>query len=214
MPWSSGTFSRFYGATGWTDDKNASIKILSSRHDTHDQDLADGINACITRDNQAKPTANFLPATDNTLGLGSLAFRWTSINGITWASGVAKYADTTANFTGTLQYGGNEVGFRGLPGRTFATSSNTAASDNGSVVIFTGAGGQTFTGDTDLVSAGVCQIWNIGSASLTVAVSGTLSWLNGGGSIPTGSRTLAIGGVVTIYHNGSGNYFVYGTGLS
>jgi hypothetical protein len=84
MPWSgSGTFSRIYGASGWTDDKNAGTKILSSRHDTHDQDIADGINACLTRDNQAKPTSSLLPATDNTINLGSASFRWALINGQT-----------------------------------------------------------------------------------------------------------------------------------
>jgi hypothetical protein len=66
----------FYGASGWTDDKNNAVKILASRHDTHDQDLADGINSCLTRDNQAKPTSSFLPAVDNTLSLGSASFRW------------------------------------------------------------------------------------------------------------------------------------------
>src|SRR3954469_22274166 len=81
MAWASGTFSRIYGATGWTDDKNNAVKILASRHDTHDQDLADGINSCLTRDNQAKPTSNFLPATDNTLSLGSASFRWLTLNG-------------------------------------------------------------------------------------------------------------------------------------
>jgi hypothetical protein len=81
MAWAAGTFSRIYGATGWTDDKNNAVKILASRHDTHDQDLADGINSCLTRDNQAKPTSNFLPATDNTLSLGSASFRWLTLNG-------------------------------------------------------------------------------------------------------------------------------------
>ena len=76
MPWGSGSFNRYYGATGWTDDKNATTFILASRHDTHDQDLADGINACLTRDNQAKPTASFLPNADNSYDLGSGSFSW------------------------------------------------------------------------------------------------------------------------------------------
>lgn len=77
MAWSgSGAFSRVFGAAGWTADKNNGIKILSSRHDTNDQDLADGINACLTRNNESKPTSDFLPATDNILSLGSASFRW------------------------------------------------------------------------------------------------------------------------------------------
>jgi hypothetical protein len=86
MAWAAGTFSRIYGATGWTDDKNNAVKILASRHDTHDQDLADGINSCLTRDNQAKPTSSFLPATDNTINLGSALFRWAAINGVTFSN--------------------------------------------------------------------------------------------------------------------------------
>ena len=77
MAWSgSGTFTRTFGASGWTNDKNNGVKILASRHDTNDQDLADGINACLTRNNESKPTADFLPSTDNTLSLGSASFRW------------------------------------------------------------------------------------------------------------------------------------------
>lgn len=77
MAWSgSGTFSRVFGASGWTNDKNNGVKILASRHDTNDQDLADGINACLTRNNESKPTSDFLPAADNTFSLGSASFRW------------------------------------------------------------------------------------------------------------------------------------------
>lgn len=76
MPWGGGAFNRFYGATGWTDDKLASTFIVSSRHDTHDQDLADGINACITRDNQAKPTADFAANATNSFNLGTSSVSW------------------------------------------------------------------------------------------------------------------------------------------
>lgn len=76
MPWTSGVYARKYGPSGWQNDKAALIKIKADRHDLHDQDLADGINACLTRDNTAQPTASFLPSADGTLDLGSAAFRW------------------------------------------------------------------------------------------------------------------------------------------
>ena len=80
MPWSgSGSFARTFGATGWTDDKNSSVFILSSRHDTHDQDLADGINLCITKDGQSKPAADIKPNLDASYSLGSNALRWKNI---------------------------------------------------------------------------------------------------------------------------------------
>lgn len=81
MGWDgSGNFNRTNGtnsgAETWQDDAAASTKILADRHDTHDQDLADAIGACITKDNQSKPTANFLPNADSTYTLGSNAVRW------------------------------------------------------------------------------------------------------------------------------------------
>lgn len=82
MGWASGAFTRIYGSTGWTDDKNAGTKIVSTRHDTHDQDIGDGINACLTRDGQSKPAADFLPSTDNTYNLGNGSFRWATLNAI------------------------------------------------------------------------------------------------------------------------------------
>lgn len=51
MAWTSGTFTRtngvYTGASVWTNDLQASIKIVAARHDVHDKDLADGINACL-----------------------------------------------------------------------------------------------------------------------------------------------------------------------
>jgi hypothetical protein len=64
MAWNgSGAFSRtngtHTGSTVWTQDKDAGTKIVSNRHDTHDQDLADGINACIAKNGENAMTAAF-----------------------------------------------------------------------------------------------------------------------------------------------------------
>ena len=45
------------GTTTWAQDKAASTNILSTRHDTHDQDIADGVNACLKRDGGNTATA-------------------------------------------------------------------------------------------------------------------------------------------------------------
>ena len=62
MPWSGPTFTRtngfFTGATVWQSDYNAAVKIVYSRHDTHDQDLAQGINACLNKNGLNSPTTN------------------------------------------------------------------------------------------------------------------------------------------------------------
>ena len=50
MPWSAGTFTRVDGSNTFVNDRDAAIKINAPDHDTHDQDLADGINACLKKD--------------------------------------------------------------------------------------------------------------------------------------------------------------------
>lgn len=58
MPWAAGTFSRENGNTGWQDDEAANIGIESGLHDTHDSDIATGINTCLTKDGQNAATAD------------------------------------------------------------------------------------------------------------------------------------------------------------
>lgn len=87
MPWSGGAFTRAGGSTHWVDDKNASINIVSSRHDTNDEDIASGINNCVTKDGQSKMTADFTPNADLGAKLGTASFRWSQLNGfITYSS--------------------------------------------------------------------------------------------------------------------------------
>lgn len=97
MAWSGGAFTRIGGSTHWVDDKNAAINIVASRHDTNDEDLASGINFCLNKDGTSKPTADFLPNTDNTQALGSASFRWATING-----GGAPADTASGTFTATL----------------------------------------------------------------------------------------------------------------
>tara|TARA_R100000808_G_scaffold24123_1_gene54801 strand:+ start:5949 stop:7202 length:1254 start_codon:yes stop_codon:yes gene_type:complete len=64
MAWNgSGAFSRTNGvntgSTTWTQDRDAGTKITSARHDTHDQDLSDGINACIAKNGENYMTGAF-----------------------------------------------------------------------------------------------------------------------------------------------------------
>jgi len=54
MSWSGGTYTRsdgvFTGSGIWASNRDAGTKIVASRHDTHDQDLATGINSCLNKD--------------------------------------------------------------------------------------------------------------------------------------------------------------------
>lgn len=61
MAWNgSGTFSRTNGVntgtTVWQDDAAAATKIRADYHDTHDQDIATGINACLAKNGENNMT--------------------------------------------------------------------------------------------------------------------------------------------------------------
>jgi hypothetical protein len=76
MSWNgSGVFTRTdgtrTGSTTWTKAKNASVKILSVDHDTHDQDLADGIQACLAKNGENSMTANLNMGTNKFSNYGN-----------------------------------------------------------------------------------------------------------------------------------------------
>ncbi len=83
IPWASGVYTRsngtFTGATVWQQDAAVPVNIIASRHDTHDQDIATGLNNCVTIDGLNKPAATITPVADATYALGSTALRWTNL---------------------------------------------------------------------------------------------------------------------------------------
>lgn len=63
MPWNgSGQFNRtngvFTGAAVWDDSRVAGRTVRSDDHDTHDEDIATGMENTVTRDGQNQPTTN------------------------------------------------------------------------------------------------------------------------------------------------------------
>ena len=62
MPWSGGSFTRTNGvntgATLWAQDRDDGTKILATRHDTNDQDMADGINSTLEKSGSNAATGN------------------------------------------------------------------------------------------------------------------------------------------------------------
>lgn len=129
--------------------------------------------------------------------------------------------------TGIYRYGADDVGFsnggtgyqigyRGIPGRSFSGDSSTTAQDNGTIAYYTSTG-HTFTVDSDFGVAGnAMTILNIGTGNLAIAetLSGTMTWLDGSGTLKTGSRTLAVGGACTIWMVSTTAAVIYGLGLS
>lgn len=81
MGWQGdGTFVRSNGTNSgtetWQDDAAAATAIRADRHDTHDQDLSDGIAACLTKNMETKPTADFVPNATGTYDLGTSSLKW------------------------------------------------------------------------------------------------------------------------------------------
>ena len=104
MGWSGGTFTRsngtFSGATVWAQDRDAGTLITASNHDTHDEDLADGINACLTKDGTNSPSAHL---------------QWIKSNYWGGTSGGSANAQTvTLSPAPTTYYAGMEIKF--IPG--------------------------------------------------------------------------------------------------
>lgn len=124
----------------------------------------------------------------------------------------------TINFpNGTLQYGGVEVGYKGFPQNSENTNFNITNTYAGVITYYTSTGHTgTIQASFTALTGGTTTIANHGTGNLTIATaSGTLQWLNGTGAVSTGSRTLAVGGVCTItVRNGTGNPYIWGTGLS
>lgn len=88
MAWSGGTFIRtngvYTGSQVWQNDLSANIKIVASRHDTHDLDLANGINACLHKGGQNSATAN--------ISMGG--FKFTNVADGSAATDTASYGQT------------------------------------------------------------------------------------------------------------------------
>lgn len=102
MGWNgSGQFTRDNGTnTGsdvWTKDKNASTKILASLHDVHDENIATGLENCVTRDGQNTPSNDLPMATFKHTGVGN-------------AATTNQYASASQVLYSTLLYGGTSSG--------------------------------------------------------------------------------------------------------
>ena len=75
MPWTGSVYVRqnpdYSGSTVWQQDQQAGIKVIDSRHDVHDQDIADGISSCLNINgaNALAATLDFNTHTTSNLAL-------------------------------------------------------------------------------------------------------------------------------------------------
>jgi hypothetical protein len=143
MPWAGGVFTRtngtYTGSAVWQSDAAALVKIRADRHDTHDQDIGQGVNNCLTKDGQNTPTQNISWGSFKITNLGAgtattdaAAFGQT-ITAAGWNSG-------TQVITLTRATGGNiTVTLTGLQASLGYTPANKA--------------GDTFTGGVNVTYA-------------------------------------------------------------
>jgi hypothetical protein len=116
MAWDgSGNFSRVHN---WQNDDAANIDILATRMDAEDDNTATGIGACLTKNNESKPTATFNPNATRSYDLGGSSARWriaylgTSINVQSATAAVATtlaFTDATTARTVTFPDAGGTV---------------------------------------------------------------------------------------------------------
>lgn len=106
MPWSGATFNRTDGTrtgpTVWQQNRTAGVKIVADGHDTHDQDIADGITDCLRKGGENSPTANLPMATFRHTGVGNATAR------DQYAS-AAQVQDGTLTYTTTIGGTGDVV---------------------------------------------------------------------------------------------------------
>jgi hypothetical protein len=106
MPWQiDGTFLREntdYTADPdgrlWGQDLSASIKIIASRHDFHDQDLGNGIADCVNLDGYNSMRANLKMGDNKITGVGD-AFALNDVPGYGQCAGTFTWVEGTSTLT-------------------------------------------------------------------------------------------------------------------
>jgi len=188
MPWTAGVFARLYGPQGWVNDRNAATGILATRADEHDQDLSDGINACIKKDGTNAATAN--------LAFG--AFRLTGVGNPVNAQDAATKAWVEA--AAQLVFAsGDQILWRGA---STPTGWTVAAQNNKALRIVSGAptsgGANAFT--TALNSARSVAGDGTHTHTTGTASAGTVTAAGAAGNSITPDHTHAVNGAGTHAH--------------
>lgn len=152
MAWNSGTFSREHD---WTQDQANGIKIRADRHDEEDDNLASGINTCLTKDGQNSPSANLPMATYKHTGVGNATNR-------NEYAAVGQVQDQAFTWCGTAGGTNNALTLSPSPsitayaaGQKFAFKSGASASDSTVTVAISGLTTKAIQSDGAALSASV-----------------------------------------------------------
>ena len=140
MPWSGGSFTRTNGvntgSTLWAEDRDDGYKILASHHDTHDQDLATGINSTLEKSGSNAATGNLNIGSNRLTAVadGTAKTDAATVNQI--QSNAAAYAVATGTATAqvvalspaiTAYTAGQRISFKANATSTGATTVNVNA---------------------------------------------------------------------------------------
>jgi microcystin-dependent protein len=155
MPWTGSSGLQFFqrtdgtrtGAETWQEADAAGVDIITTDHDTHDQDMADGISSCLKNDGGNSATANIPMGGFRFTNLGQAISRTDSIR------------------AGDVQ--NNRMSYCTVSGTANAiTLTNT-------VPILTYAAGQEFRFQANLSNTGAVTVAVDGLAAKAVKVAGT-----------------------------------------
>lgn len=143
------------------------------------------------------------------------AFRCTGSN--TWrlvSHNQRPGAITSANLTSPSTYLTYEIGFRNVPRQVQNGAYSFVAADRGKSIAKTNTSSYTYTINSGTFAAGdVIVVRNNGSAgNITIAGSGVTVQL--AGTTTTGNRSVAAGGIATIYFDSATAATVSGAGVS
>jgi hypothetical protein len=120
------------------------------------------------------------------------------------------------NFKGvsgvSVQANGQELGFRNLGLRSLNANTAVQASDAGRAIVL-GLPANSLTLPTGMPVGTLVTFLSV-DAVITVSAAAILSWYNAAGIPPNGPRTVAAGGVVTLWCSDGTNWAIWGTGIS
>lgn len=154
MPWNGSAPNKVFGRSNgdhtgsqvWQTDDAESFDITSPRHDTHDQDMADGVNASLCKNGDNTVTGNIPFGGFKITNLGSGAARTDSINVGQVQDGKATYYPTVGGTADAITLTGAAAAITAYAaGQTFsfiAGATNTGAA----TVNVDGVGVKSITG--------------------------------------------------------------------
>ena len=214
MAWDgNGNFSRIHN---WISDRDAAIRITASRHDAEDDNLTTGISACLTKNNETKPTADFRPNANRLYNLGSTTLRWITA----FISASIKFRSATASFDTIVAATDATVSDKTitLPNETGTVALRESANTFSGANIFSGANSFTTARQNFYIDASNSAV-RIGSSSTNnggylTSVAGDSVYLSGGAELVAGAWTARAteAGILSIATDGALRY-EYNSGL-